>query len=215
MDNPDDQSVTIDIPETPAQEVTPLVETPIESPVIVTKVIETLSNRYSLEPKIEPQIERNEKGQITKGVAQDTNKNGTAGAPCTYCQDKEAKQKIVDDYMKSIYESVKFAVPWIEEVALLLDVDDGTLVNWANKKDDNDKREHPELYATYSRLKSLQKLRLKQRAIGRFNPHGALYLLGSDHNVIQASKQILANDKDEPLKIMFVDEKPIPGEQDE
>jgi hypothetical protein len=179
----DDKSVTIEIPETPAQEVT---------------------------PPVKPKLERNKKGQIVKGVAQDTNKNGTAGRPCEYCEDKENKQKIVDDYIKGIQESEKPAIPWIEELALLLDVDDGTLVNWANKKNDNDEREHPELYATYCRLKSVQKLRLKQRAVmGRFNPHGALYLLNADHKVIQTTKEVLSSDAQEPLKIIITEERKI------
>ena len=182
------EEVTIDMPEptTPVQEVTPPVETPVE-----------------------PQIERNEKGQIVKAIAQDTNKNGTAGRPCVYCQDKEAKQKIVEDYIKLHTESVKFTVPWIEELALLLDVDDGTLVNWVNKTDDNDKREHPELLASYSKLKSLQKLRLKQRAIGRFNPHGAFYLLNADHKVVQTDRKIVTGENNEPLKIIFTEERKI------
>ena len=33
-----------------------------------------------------PEIERDEKGRITKGVAQDTNKNGTAGRHCEACE---------------------------------------------------------------------------------------------------------------------------------
>ena len=39
-------------------------------------------------------------GRIIKGGPQDTNKNGTAGAPCGYCKDKEIIQKITDDYLK-------------------------------------------------------------------------------------------------------------------
>ena len=59
--NTGDQSVTIEIPETPAQEVTPPVKPQVDTVV-------------------KPQIVRNKKGQIVKGVAQDTNKNGTAGS---------------------------------------------------------------------------------------------------------------------------------------
>jgi hypothetical protein len=207
--------VTIDMPEpvveTPAQEVTPPVQTE------TTNTSETLKAEVVESPiasvSEQPQIERNEKGQIVKGVAQDTNKNGTAGRPCEYCEDKENKQKIVDSYLKGIQESDKPAIPWVEELALLLNIDDGTLVNWANKIDDEGDgtvHEHPELFASYRRLKSVQKLRLKQRAvIGRFNPHGALYLLNADHKVIQTTKEILASDTNEPLKIVIVDEKPL------
>src|ERR1035437_11155460 len=130
--NTGDQSVTIEIPETPAQEVTPPVE-----PITDETAMDTAAKQARETDKqlAKPQIVRNEKGQIVKAVAQDTNKNGTAGAPCKYCKDKENKQKIVDDYIKLHQESVKGTIPWIEELALLLDVDDETLTNWANKKD--------------------------------------------------------------------------------
>lgn len=213
--------VTIDIPadpiETPAPTEAPQeIKEPQEIVVEKTDPItgeNTETARFVLtetpDPVLKKVIERNEKGQIVKGIAQDTNKNGTAGRPCEYCQDKEVKQKIVDGYMKQISESIKFAVPWIEELALLLDVDDTTLVNWANKKDDDDVSEHPELLAAYSKLKSLQKLRLKQRAIGRFNPHGALYLLNADHKVVQTDRKIVTGENNEPLKIIITEERKI------
>ena len=204
--NTGDQSVTIEIPETPAQEVTP----PVAQDIVVEKTDPiTGENTETARFKVKPQIERNKKGQITKGIAQDTNKNGTAGAPCKYCKDKERYQKLVEAYMKQINESAKPAIPWIEELALILDVDDETFTNWDNKKDENDVFEHPELYATFRKLKTTQKLRLKQRALGRFNPHGALYLLNADHKVIQTNKEVLSSENNEPLRILIVEEKPI------
>ena len=193
MENPADQSVTIDIP----------TETTNTSETLKSEVLEPPTASV-LEAK--PEIERNEKGQIVKGIAQDTNKNGTAGRPCKYCQDKERYQKLVEDYLKQINESAKPAIPWVEELALLLDIDDETLTNWSNKKN-NDEYEHPELYATFRKLKTTQKFRLKQRALGRFNPHGALYLLNADHKVIQTNKEVLSSEENEPLKIIIVDEK--------
>src|ERR1035437_10495008 len=204
--NTGDQSVTIEIPETPAQEVTPPVEPITEEITMDTAAKQARETDKQL---AKPQIERNKKGQITKGIAQDTNKNGTAGAPCKYCKDKERYQKLVEAYMKQINEAAKPAIPWIEELALILDVDDETFTNWANKKDENDVFEHPELYATFRKLKTTQKLRLKQRALGRFNPHGALYLLNADHKVIQTNKEVLSSENNEPLRILIVEEKPI------
>lgn len=142
------------------------------------------------------------------------------GRPCKYCSNKEHYQKIADEYLKKHRESEKPTIPWIEELALKMEIDDGTLVLWAKKlkntdetEDDESRLEHPELSASYTILKSLQKLRLKQRALGRFNPHGALYLLNADHKVIQTTKDILVGDKNEPLKIEFVAEKPIPEDE--
>jgi succinate dehydrogenase flavin-adding protein (antitoxin of CptAB toxin-antitoxin module) len=174
--------------------------------------MDTNPNKIKITPKTKPQIIRNEKGQIIKGVAQDTNKNGTAGAPCKYCKDKDKYQKIADDYMLMIKNSDKPAIPWIEELALIMDIDDETLTNWANKKDENSVFEHPELYAIFRKLKTTQKFRLKQRALGRFNPHGALYLLNADHKVIQTNKNVIAGDEKEPLEIIITEEKPIPNE---
>src|ERR1035437_3849242 len=88
--NTGDQSVTIEIPETPAQEVTPPVEPITEEITMDTAAKQARETDKQL---AKPQIVRNKKGQIVKGIAQDTNKNGTAGAPCHYCKDKEKKKK--------------------------------------------------------------------------------------------------------------------------
>ena len=156
------------------------------------------------ETLVKPQILRDKKGRIVKPIPQDTNKNGTAGAPCKYCEKKEYYQKIADDYLLSIKSSVKKEVPWIEELALFMDIDDETLMIWAKKKDD-EVLEHPELSATISRLKTIQKLRLKQRVMGRFNPHGALYLLNADHKVIQTTKEVVTGDVNEPMHIIITE----------
>ena len=159
------------------------------------------------ETLVKPQILRDKKGRIVKPIPQDTNKNGTAGNPnfiCKYCTNKEKYQKIADDYLNQIKGSVKKEVPWIEELALLLDVDDSTLTRWATKEE-NGVLEHPELHTAYLSLKSIQKLRLKQRALGRFNPHGALYLLNADHKVIQTTKEVVTGDVNEPMHIIITE----------
>lgn len=190
--------VVIDMPsDTPKEDTTPPIKKSLES-----------------QSEVKLAIERNKLGQIVKGIAQDTNKNGTAGRPCLYCEDKENKQKIVDDYIKLHQQSTKNTIPWVEELALLLDISDVTLVNWTQKLDDNDELEHPDLVTAYAKLKSLQKLRLKQRAIGRFNPHGALYLLNADHKVIQTNKELHGNADGEPLKIIITEERQL-EEKDE
>ncbi len=200
--NANDESVTIDT-------------TPLENPSISTTTRpEAETEEIKLEqPQVlagEEKSQRNDKGQFVEGNKLSVGNHG--GNPCEYCQNKEKYQKIADDYLKSIRESVKPVTPWIEELALLIDVSDSTIVNWADKTDDDGKREHPEFFSSYSRLKSLQKLRLKQRALGRFTPHGALYLLNADHKVIQTNKEILSSDREEPLKIVIVEEKEIPSE---
>ncbi len=159
------------------------------------------------ELKISPQgILRDEKGQITQGVAQDTNKNGTAGRPCLLCQ----RQKEIISKTQKYFEDcfTKMRMPFFEELALMLDFDDETLSIWAKKKTlETNELEHPEFSAYISKLKTLQKLRLQQRVLGKFNPTGALSLLRWHHGMIEAQKNIIAGEKDDILKIEIVEEK--------
>lgn len=136
------------------------------------------------------------------------------GRPCKYCENKPYYQGIVDAYLKKHEESEKPTIPFIEELAIRMKIDDETLVIWAKKElptiDSEPLLEHPELSASFRLLKTMQKLRLKQRAMGRYNPHGALYLLNADHKVIQTNKEVIAGDTNEPLNINIIEEKPIP-----
>ena len=143
------------------------------------------------------EIVRDAKGRIVKGVAQDTNKNGTAGRPCEFCKDAERLLKISRDYFTKCKEPK--LIPFIEEWALELDINDSTLVDWADKKNKKNELEHPEFYTIYIKVKNLQKLRLKQKALGRFNPHGPLTLLRFDHGAMETEKRILVGDKDNPI----------------
>ena len=154
-----------------------------------------------------PQIERDDKGQITKGIAQDTNKNGTAGRPCEYCQDKDAILQKTTSYFELCWQKMK--MPFVEELSLELDKDDDTIVEWAKKKNDDDCFEHPEFSAIIKKLKTLQKLRLMQRILGRYNATGGIYLLKVNYGMIEAEKRILAGESREPLEIIITEEKPL------
>lgn len=154
-----------------------------------------------------PEIVRDDKGKIVSGIAQDTNKNGTAGRPCKLCTNKEEYQKIIDDFYGKCRKAGegKLVMPWFEELALDLDCDDETVKIWATKENDGS-LEHPEFSATYSKINTLQKLRLSQRLLGRYNPTGAIKLLEWNHNKISSEKKILAGDKNEPLQIEIIEE---------
>ena len=143
-------------------------------------------------------IIRDSKGRIVKGIAQETNKNNTAGRPCEYCKDAERLLKISTDYFVKCKEPKM--IPFIEEWALELDINDSTLVAWADKINAKGELEHPEFNTIYTKLKNLQKLRLKQKALGRFNPHGALTLLRFDHGAMETEKRIIAGDPNAPQK---------------
>lgn len=121
-------------------------------------------------------------GRITKGVAQDTNKNGTAGAPTKYsldlCEemieffsiDKKKKEIIKEQITKGKYgENISrewkyFAndTPFFQAFARKIKVDYSTLFAWAHdKKKDKDGKPtsellHPEFSEAYNTCKQLQ-----------------------------------------------------------
>jgi hypothetical protein len=78
------------------------------------------------------------------------------------------------DYVRRMIK--KQQVPYIEELALILNVNDDTLVEWA--------KEHDEFSATVKKLKTLQKLCLKRDALERkVHPTMAIFLLKANHGL--------------------------------
>ncbi len=75
----------------------------------------------------------------------------------SHCQDKEK-------------------IPYIEELALILDINDDTIVEWTKK--------HKEFSATIDQLKTLQKLRIKDGALTKqLHPSTSMFLLRANHGV--------------------------------
>ncbi len=97
--------------------------------------------------------------------------------------------------------------PYIEELALEMDLDDETVMLWAKAKNEEGGLKYPEYSATIKRIKSLQKLRLLEKSMYQF-PAGAIFQLKANHNMMESEKKILAGDKDEPLQIEIIDERP-------
>jgi hypothetical protein len=154
------------------------------------------------------EIIRNEKGQIVKGVAQDTNKNGTAGRPCLLCQKKEEFMGKAEAYLERCRKGMngRPIIPYIEELAMEMNTIDENIVNWAKKTLENGEPEHPEFLTIYQNVRMIQKLRLKQRALGRYNPVGALTLLRFDHGAVEVNKQVIAGSENEPIQIEIIEE---------
>ena len=77
---------------------------------------------------------RNDKGQFVEGNTASVGNKG--GRPCEYCQDKEKYDTLIGDYVKKSLNRTgeKVSIPWIEEVALILDKDEETLKIWSKKK---------------------------------------------------------------------------------
>jgi len=153
---------------------------------------------------------QNQPDQIA--TSDDTQKRA-GGRPCEYCKDKDVKQKIAEEYLRQCYHGKPQQIPFIEELAILLDCDDETITLWAKKKikdtenkDIEDSLEHPEFSAIVTKLKMIQKLLLMKRILGRYNPTGAISLLRWHHGMIETQKQILAGEKAEPLEIRIVED---------
>lgn len=81
--------------------------------------------------------------------------------------------------------------PYIEQLALDLDIDDETVTEWA--------KSHKEFSATIKRIKTLQKIRLYNNSMQRSSATGAIFLLKANHGLVETEKRILANDIDHPL----------------
>lgn len=165
---------------------------------------ELIDKTIELETPI-PDFEQNEKGQIIKGVAQDTNKNGTAGRPCKLCENLVSMTKTLSDYLEECQSISKPKIPFIEEIALRLKAHRETIMEWAKNKED-----HPDFSDLIYTAQTLQSLRLQQRVLGRYNPTGAISLLKWHHGMIETEKRILAGDKDAPVKleIEIIEDKP-------
>lgn len=116
-------------------------------------------------------------GRITHGVAQKTNKNGTAGKPTAYdskyCDDileffsgKKYERVVIEEEHKETkqgrtdrvkYRYVPNDLPHLEAFARSIGVTYQTLYNWAHDKDKEDKFVHPEFAEAYATAKQLQK----------------------------------------------------------
>lgn len=132
-----------------------------------------------VKPKPSEQPLRDRKtGKITKGVAQDTNKNGTAGKPTTYdpkyCDEilsffsgsryervvieeehKETKQGRTD---RVKYRYIPNDLPHLEAFARSIGVSYRTLYSWAHdKKEGGEELVYPEFAEAYATAKQLQK----------------------------------------------------------
>jgi len=105
-----------------------------------------------------------------------------SGRPTKYSE--EAVQK-AEKYFATC--RVNGSIPFIEELALDLDVHDDTIVEWA--------KAHDEFSATVRKLKLLQKLSLKKGALSKhLQPTTAIFLLKANHGMND-------EEKDEPERV--------------
>lgn len=135
-------------------------------------------------------------------------KKNLGGRPCEYCKNKDSVEKKVQAFIDRCIttEKGKTIMPFLEELCIELDIDEDTMSNWAHKQTPEKELEHPWFFGAYKKLRMIQKLRLQQRTMGRYNPTGAIFLLKANHGFMETEKKYIAGDKDEPLQIEIVEE---------
>lgn len=98
------------------------------------------------------------------------------GRPSDYSG--EVLQKTKDYYTRCLdTKEGKVNVPYVEELAVILDVSRETIYAWCKEPE---KREFSD---TIEKIKNLQRLRLMQRTLGRFNAAGAIFQLKANHDM--------------------------------
>ena len=113
------------------------------------------------------------------------------GRPTKYGSELQAKAK---DYVEACFK--ESTTPYIEELALLLDVNDDTIVEWS--------KEHDEFSATIKRLKMLQKLNFKRDAIEkRIQPTMAIFLLKANHGLNEKEPDVERESLE--INVQFID----------
>lgn len=101
------------------------------------------------------------------------------GRPTKY---NEEVQKKADNYINQF--DLNKDVPYIEELALLLDIDDETVTEWAKVNKD--------FSATVKRIKLMQRLRLQKISYDKeFTASGAIFQLKANHGMIETEKKIV------------------------
>lgn len=111
--------------------------------------------------------------------------------------------KKINDYLKTTGgENQRLAKK--VDVALLLGVNDETLDEWARKRDDNGQLMYPEFSDALTRVTQAQHQQLLDIGIfggKEINANIVGLVLAANHGYVKTEKNVIAGDKDEPLKI--------------
>ena len=201
MDN-QDQTVTINIPVDDPKISAPEVPETVVNTQEPVKTEENMIQIDAATAPVEPQVST----ELPKEPIIEKPKEGR---PCEYCKRKDEIDKITISYLQSARDARKIRKPFIpyqQELADMLDIDNDTLYQWTiKKKVESDELEHPEFTGLIKRLNTLKELLLLKRTTGRFNCTGAIFQLKTKHGYIETEKKLLASDAHEPLKIEIVE----------
>lgn len=180
-------------------------------PIMTEPVLDNLQAVQERKPKTKPYKVDPHTHTIKNGIcficgkAEERKEKRSVGRPCEACKRMDEiinKTKEFLDNCRVKTESGRTRhvnIPYIEELALELDVDDETIGLWASKKNEKDELEHPQFSATIKRLKTMQKMMLLKHTLGK-TPAGSIFQLKANHGMMESEKQILAGDKDQPMK---------------
>lgn len=125
---------------------------------------------------------------------------------------------LIDQYLTTVgREQTK--IPKRVDIALLLNVDEDTLNNWANArvkdKDGNDTNErlYPEFFGALTRVDMMQKSQLMDDGMyggKEINPQIAKFLLEANHNMVGRSATDITSkgEKLESQTILIVEDEP-------
>lgn len=102
-----------------------------------------------------------------------------SGRPTKY---NEEIQRKADEYINGFLNNKD--IPYIEELALLLDIDEDTVGNWS--------KEYPIFFGTVKKIKLMQKFRLQKISYDKdYNPSGSIFQLKANHGMIETEKRIV------------------------
>lgn len=113
------------------------------------------------------------------------------------------------DYLKAKKTSKE--MPLVEELAVYeLDVDRHTVARWVKKGSDNEalkamEPKQAKLYrdfcSTVKKMATLQLMHLKVRGIKDGRNAVAIFLMKADHEMIETTRHLVANDEDKPFRL--------------
>lgn len=123
------------------------------------------------------------------------------GSPTKY---KEEYIEEVDKYISSLNDT---EVPLKEDFAYRLGVDDDTLDNWANAKDEEGKLKHPEFFGALKRITQKQKIQLINDGIyggKEVNPTITKLMLMNNHGMREKTDFTSDDDKIQTIDITAI-----------
>lgn len=181
---------------------------PMPTPELPQQVVTQIEEQIAHDEIIAAKPERDAKGHFLPGHTESVGNDG--GRPCKFCENESIIMKKTTAYIREFLNAKggRGETPFIEELALKLEVDENTMTNWATKKrKDTEELEHPMFLGAFNTIMGLQKLQLKRIGLKGRAQHFAQFLLSANHDLISAEKRIVAGDSQEPLNIRIVDDK--------